>query len=305
MIISIIAALLAGASFATAGVLQQRVAQTRPEGESLSLGLLLDLAKQRLWLAGISMAVLSYVFQSIALAFGPLALVQPLIVSELIFALPVSAKLHGLKMGRREWTGALAVAGGLALGVAASHPRGGSYSTPLVGWLWAIGAVAGLTVLALLVGSRTSGPLRASSFALAGATIMGFQSALLSSTVQSFRQAGVGATFLQWQTYLLVVASIGGLLLIQSAYQAGPLATSMPVMDATEPTVAVVLGLMLFGEIVNTGAVPLVLTAVGIAAIISGIITLDTSPMIKRLHEQEEQAAEEQDEAEQVDLTAG
>lgn len=305
MIISIIAALLAGASFATAGVLQQRVAQTRPEGESLSPGLLLELAKQRLWLAGIGMAMLSYVFQSLALAFGPLALVQPLIVSELIFALPVSAKLHGLKMGRREWTGALAVAGGLALGIAASHPRGGSPSAPLGSWLWAVGAVAALTALALLVGSRSRGPLRASSFALAGASIMGFQSALLSSTVHSFREAGIGATFLQWQTYLLVVASIGGLLLIQSAYQAGPLATSMPVMDGVEPTVAVVLGIMLFSEVVNTGTLALALTGLGIVAIISGILALDTSPMIKRLHEQEEQAAEEEDEQEQVGLTAG
>lgn len=303
MIISIVAALLAGACFAAAGVLQQRVAQTRPEDESLSPGLLVDLAKQRLWLAGIGLAVLSYVFQSLALAFGPLALVQPLIVSELIFALPVSAKLHGLRLGVREWLGALGVAVGLAVAIAAANPQEGDPSAPLGGWLWTLAAVGGLVSAALLVGWRSSGPVRASSFALAGATIMGFQSALLSNTVNSFRDGGIAAPFTEWQTYLLVVASIGGLLLIQSAYQAGPLATSMPVIDGAEPAVAVTIGILLFNETVNSSAGAIAVTLVGVLAIIGGIVTLDTSPLIKRLHEQEQEQKEE-GESGQVGLSA-
>ena len=125
MFISVIAAVIAGGCFAAGGVLQQRVASARPDDESLSLSLLADLARRPLWLAGIGMAVLSYGFQALALAYGPLALVQPLIVTELIFAIPISVRLHGMRLHRREWAGALAVAGGLALAIVAAHPRGG------------------------------------------------------------------------------------------------------------------------------------------------------------------------------------
>ena len=74
MYVAIIAALIAGLFFAIGGVLQQRVASTRPEGESLSPRLIWDLLHQRLWVAGISCAVLSYVFQALALNFAPLPL---------------------------------------------------------------------------------------------------------------------------------------------------------------------------------------------------------------------------------------
>ena len=99
MYFAIIAALIAGLFFAIGGVLQQRVASTRPEGESLSPRLIWDLLHQRLWVAGISCAVLSYVFQALALNFAPLAVVQPIIVSELLFAIPITGWLYSSATG--------------------------------------------------------------------------------------------------------------------------------------------------------------------------------------------------------------
>lgn len=86
------AALVAGACLAITGLLQQRAASTRPKNEQLSLKLIIALVQSRMWLAGIGVAFLSYAFQAVALSPGPLALVQPLLVAELIFAIPISVR---------------------------------------------------------------------------------------------------------------------------------------------------------------------------------------------------------------------
>ncbi|MFV2176171.1 DMT family transporter [Actinomadura sp. LOL_016] len=286
MPIAIIAAVLAGACFALAGVLQQRAASARPSREAMSVRLLGGLVRDRTWLCGIAFAVGAYAFQMLALAFGPLALVQPLIVTELVFAIPLSVWLYHLRMGAREWYGALAVAGGLALALVASDPQGGEHPVPLGEWLVTLAAVLVATALALAV-SRVLGELpRASLIALAAGFIMGTQSVLLAATVSKLEQ-GIVPVFTTWHTYVLVIASIGGLLLIQSAFQAGPLAATMPVIDSTEPAVAVTLGILLFDERIRVGLLPSGLSVLGIAILLTGIAALDTSPLLQALHRQE------------------
>lgn len=281
--IAILAALAAGACFAAAGVLQQRVAATRPQDESLSYRLLLDLARQPQWLAGISLAVVSYAFQALALAFGALAVVQPLIVTELLFAIPLSARLQHKRLGAREWCGAVAVAGGLGLAIASANPRGGSPLPPGYQWLIVLLSAGAVAATGALIGRRLTGTVRASLFAVAAATTLGTQGALLQATTQVFR-AGILQGLTSWQPYLMAVFAIGGLLLVQSAYQAGPLAASLPVVDAVEPTVAVVIAVAIFGEHVRLTSLPLAGTAVGIVALLSGIVALDTSPLVRMIY---------------------
>ncbi|RSN70275.1 DMT family transporter [Actinomadura sp. WAC 06369] len=286
MPVAILAAVLAGACFALAGVLQQRAASARPSREAMSVRLLGRLARDRTWLFGIAFAVAAYGFQMLALAFGPLALVQPLIVTELVFAIPLSVWLYHLRMGAREWYGALAVAGGLALALVAADPRGGEHPVPLGEWLLTLAAVLAATAVALTA-ARYAGELpRASLIALAAGLVMGTQSVLLAATVGKIEK-GVVALFASWQTYVLVIASIGGLVLIQSAFQAGPLAATMPVIDSTEPAVAVTLGILLFDERIRLGLLPSGVTVLGIAILLTGIAALDTSPLLHALHRQE------------------
>lgn len=94
----------------------------------------------------------SYAFQGVAFAFGPLALVQPLILSELVFAVPVSVRRHHLGLGPREWGGLASIAVGLAVGIVSAHPLRGSPLPSLAHWALAIGAIALLTVMAVTLG---------------------------------------------------------------------------------------------------------------------------------------------------------
>jgi drug/metabolite transporter (DMT)-like permease len=284
MTIAVLAALAAGGCFAVAGVLQQRAAAARPDEESLSPRLLVRLAREPLWLSGIALAVLAYGFQSLALAFGPLSLVQPLIVTELIFAVPLSARLHRMRLGVREWFGTLAVAAGLALALVSARPHGGEPgTTDLVSWFLVLGSTAALVGCALAVARLLSGPWRASAVALAAGAVMGTQSVLLAATVGRLEH-GLAAALTAWQTYALVGASVGGLLLIQSAFQQGPLAASMTVIDATEPAVAVTVGITLFGETIRSGWPVTGFTVLGLGLVTVGIVSLDSSPQLAALH---------------------
>ena len=281
--VAVPAALASGACFALAGVLQQRAASREPDETDLSVRLLRRLARQPGWLGGIALALLAYGFQSLALAFGPLSLAQPLIVSEMVFAIPLSARLQRMRLTTREWLGVAAVTGGLVAALSGARPHRGHTTAPLTDWLLTLGAVGAATAGALLLSRALTGAARASLTALAGGIVMGSQSVFLAVTIDRLQQ-GVLALLTSWQTYLLVAASVGGLLLIQSAFQEGPLAASMPVFDAGEPAVAVLMGVLLFDETLHTSPPALGVTALGVAVLLVGIVVLDTSPLLETLH---------------------
>lgn len=282
MAITVLAALATAACFAVGAVLQQREASGRPASESLSPRLLLALARNRVWVAGILTMAVSYVFKALALAFGPLAVVQPLIASELVFAIPPSVRRHGERLGAREWTGILAIAAGLTIGIVAASPEEGDPLPPPGRWAAALAALAALTVAALLVGRRIEGPSRAAFFALAAVALLAAQSALLAATVALF-QRGLSAVLTAWQPYLLAALSIVALIVTESAYQAGPLAASMPVMDAANPVLTAAVGVTVFGESIATGVWNLLGTALGLTLLVGGVILVDTSPLVCRV----------------------
>jgi len=283
------AAVLGGLSIASSAVLQQRAASRRPNGERFSVRLILSLFHDRGWLLGLGLSVLSYGFQALALAFGPLVLVQPLVVSELLFAIPVSVHLRGLRLGLREWVAAAAVVAGLTVGLVSASPGQGQPVQPIGRWLPALVAIGVLTAAALVTFRAARGPVRASALGFAGALVSGLQSALFAASLHLLGQRG-WATFARWEPYTLIAASLLGGFLIQNAFQAGPLAASSPVVDATLPVVSIGLGVFVFGEHVNTSAAGLAGAAAGLALLVAGIVTLDTSGVVRE--EQQREKAE-------------
>lgn len=87
--------------------------------------------------------------------------------------------------------------------------------------------------------------------------------------------------FESWQPYFLLGAGILGMVLAQSAFQAGPLDASLPTLSATDPIVSVLIGAAAFGETVRTGIAPTTVEVISFAAIVVGIFMLAHTDVVK------------------------
>lgn len=282
MIVAVIAALAAGCTFAVGSVLQQSAAREAPADESLSLRLLVDLAHRKKWLLGIASDVGSFALQALALAFGPIALVQPLLVTGVLFAIPLAVRLKGMRLHAQEWTGTVSVAAGLALFLAAASPGAGEPQTSLARWVLILCGVAALMTLGVATGRALRGPIRASFYALSAGAAFGLLAALTKTATWLLGQ-GAAPFFTAWQPYAMAGVAVAGAIVQQSAFQAAPLPASVPVMDAVEPTVAVLIGVFAFGENLATSPIALACEAAGIVALVTGIVLLDRSPVVLAL----------------------
>ena len=274
-------ALGAGLCYALASVLQHRVAAQQPPSLSLRPRLILELVKHPMWCFGVALDVGAYLLEAAALSVGSIVVVQPLLVSGLLFALPLSALGGRLRPGRQEWVAAVAVALGIAVFCTVGAPSGGASTAPI--WQWAIVfAVCGSFALTAIFVTRHSPPHhRALGLAFATGAAYACTAALTKSVVDTLGADGVGALFSTWEVYMLGLVSVAGLLLNQSAFHAGHLAASLPALAVTNPVLSSIIGLTLFGEVLGaTGAGEISLTLAAIAVMIAGTISLARSPLV-------------------------
>jgi drug/metabolite transporter (DMT)-like permease len=134
--IAIFSGLLAAFWAAVGIVVRQRVAQEVPPDQEGSATMVSALVRHPLWWAGTLAAAAGYVFQALALAHGSLLLVQPLLVSSLLFALPLSARLCHQRINSAEWGWALLLTAALAVFVLVGQPREGHNRPPIRHGLW-------------------------------------------------------------------------------------------------------------------------------------------------------------------------
>lgn len=276
--IAVVLALCAAFCFALGSLIQQSAAR-QTHGRALRFGLLVTLLREERWLGGLALTVFSFGVQAAALAFGPLALVQPLATIDVLFALPLIAHLNRRPLSRRSILGGLSVAGGMATFVAVSPPTKGIGTPDLTAWAPALAGIAVVTALSGFAGLRARGPARVIWLAAAGAVIYGLLDALTKSTVDMLpaRGAGVLAT---WEPYALLLTGVLGSLFGQSAFHAGPLSLSLPVVDTVEPATAVVLAAVVFHESLARSPWLLTLQLAGAAIAVTGIALLSHSCVV-------------------------
>lgn len=277
---SVLFALTAAVTYAVAAVIQQRAARTTPRSDSMHLRLFARLARQRAWVWAALLEVVSYGFQATALFFGPLVLVAPIAGLDLIFALPMIARSRNVSLSLRTWAGAACVAIGIATFLGVSPPSVGVASPPFREWVPLFIAVGAILILGVYSTRHSPDRIRAGTLAAIGAVEFGVVAALSKSVVDEIGRSAWGL-LAGWQLYALAVVGILGMLLAQSAYQAGSLAASLPIIDTVEPISSVLIGVLLFQE--KLASDPLLLSAqlLGAALAILGIVTIDRSPLVR------------------------
>lgn len=246
----------------------------------MRLGLLAGLLRSRIWLAGIGCDGLAYALQFVALGHGTLVVVQPLLVCGLLFALPLGARFDGTRMTRRDWWGATAVVVGLSVFLLVASPATGHSEVSNRDWM-ALLAVASVVIAALILLARgRSSRVRAGLLA-AGAAINYGVTAALTKAVAGLLKSGVAEVVESWELYVLVGAGVLGMLLAQSAFQAGPLDASLPVLTVVDPIVSIVIGATVLGETIRSGALPTTVEMAGLALLTIGVVALSHSEAVQ------------------------
>ncbi len=287
---SILVALGAALSFALAAVFQQEAARSADPGASLSPRLLLILLHRPKWLAGVGLLLCGYGLQALALSAGPVAVVQPVVATELAFAIPLGIWRGRRRAARREWSGIVAVLVGVSLLLAVASPVSGSAQPSRLDWILCLVPVGTVIAVLLMVSVRVRGPRRAVLLGAAAGLAFALLAVLTKAVTQNLSQ-GVGSTFTSWQVYLLVGLGIAALVISQSAYQAGPLALSMPAIALIEPTVAVIIGDTALHEQANLSGGALAVEVIAAAVAAAGLLALATSPTVLAIYEQGSHAA--------------
>jgi drug/metabolite transporter (DMT)-like permease len=217
--------------------------------------------------------------QFLALRRGSLVLVEPLLVLSLVFALPVTAWLDHRRISARDVASTAIIMGGLALFLGVAHPGLGHPHASATAWTVltvVIVATCGATVVGARGGSR---PRAAVLLGFGSGTAFGYVAALTERTGHLLDR-GVVHTLTTWEPYALIAGGAVALLLTQSAFHAGALRLSLPTLTVAQPLVAVIIGLGLFGEHIDSrGAAP-GWEALGLAMVVSGVFALTQSPVI-------------------------
>jgi drug/metabolite transporter (DMT)-like permease len=279
---AVILSLFGSAAYALSSVLQHTTAAQQPPELSLRPGLLLALFRSPLWLLGIVCDVAGFLLQFFALRSGALALVTPLFVFGLVLSIIGAAYIQHRRPTSGEWGTSLIVVIGLAIFLWAAQPGPGRPHTSPAGWVLLFlvcGVVAG-GAIALAQVTRQ----RALLLGAATGILYGLTAAITEHTGHALNH-GVLHVLLTWAPYVLAITSIVGLLVNQSAFQAGSLSLSLPIMTVLEPIVAILIGQFLFGEHIASTAgarigqiLGLVITTVGVFALARYAVEPERAP---------------------------
>jgi drug/metabolite transporter (DMT)-like permease len=267
--LALVAAVAAALCYAVAAALEQIQAEADRGRDVVRSFLLWRLMHQRRWLLGFGIGGLGAGLHLLAVALAPLALVQPIVVLTVVFAVPLGAALRRRRPTKTEMVAAIAVAAGLAIVVTTvrttaevPRPAGGSVALAAV-------VVATCVTLILLVAARVSGSARTVLLAGAAAALLGLGSALARTLLASDLS---WATIVAWGTPLLAGCAIAGTSLEQTAYKSGRLAVTVAVMTVVDPLVAIGIGAGALGQPVRF-TMPAI-TALAAAMVVTGVITL-------------------------------
>jgi hypothetical protein len=277
--IAIVAAVGAALVFGVSSVAEQRGTKRVKVRPSLSPRLLLDLVRQSLWIEGIALTVVGFALQVVALKYGPLALVEPILVFDLVFAVMISAYLRK----RRDATifgGVIACAVGIGGFLAIGRPSGGKAT---LGWQAMVPLAIGLVVTiaaCLIVGNRskTAQPL---ALALACGICYGVSAFLIKLVVSP--TGGFVHIFTHWPIYALAIVGPLGFLFNQNAFQQGALiAPVLAIITACDPLISITLATFWLNEKLASIPVAVAGEVTSLFVMVTGIVVVaHHAPMVK------------------------
>jgi hypothetical protein len=241
-------ALVAAFFFALAATLQQKGALGMGEVSLGSPASFLRLARQTWWLLGTLALLTAYVFQAVALANGRLAVIQPLLVTTIVFALPLGYFLTSQVIHRREVVGAALVVLGLAMFTVIGEAAEGKDNAPAEEWAIAVLVFGGIAALLLVLGGRGSLLRKAALYGACAGVLFGLSASLCKPTMEILGDDGLAAMFSSWEFYVFAGTGILAFVVQQVSLATGNLAASVATVAVCNPLVSIVIGTLLLDE---------------------------------------------------------
>jgi len=284
-LIAVVAALGSSLAYAITAVTEQLGTHRVQSRRALSPELLLDLIKQPLWLAGVGANVASFALQVVALRFGPLALVEPILVCDLIFAGLISAILRR-RADLVTGAGIVACAAGVVGFLFIARPSAGRQT---IGPIQALALLAGFAAvlagcLAVARWNRTARPLALALACGAAYAVTDFSIKLATAEFSG----GLADLFTHWPIYAVVIIGPIGFVLNQNAFQAGTvLAPVLAVITITDTIGDIALGWLFLHEELASGPAAIAGQAASLLVMTVGIVVLaHRSPQAARQQDQ-------------------
>jgi drug/metabolite transporter (DMT)-like permease len=266
-------ALIAAFLFALAAALQQKGSLNLPTISLADPMSLVRLVGQKVWLLGTLALFAGYLFQAGALDRGRLSVIQPLLVTTVVFALPLGYFLTKQHVGRREVVGAVVIIIGLGLFVSFGDPAGGNENASNLQWAIAIGLLSLLSVLLLVFGRGGGLSMKAAVYGTVAGILFGLSSALTKPTLD-FLHESVGTMLSHWECYALAVAGVLGFLLQQVSLGTGRLAPSVATVSVANPIVGILIGILLLDERLSRPGWHIVVAVVGLSLALVGAVVI-------------------------------
>jgi drug/metabolite transporter (DMT)-like permease len=244
---AIVLALLTAFLYALSNVLELTEAEQVPDEYALRVGLMTRLIRRPRWLLGLLCDVFGYAAQAGALALAAVIFVEPILALAIVISLILGAMMTHRRLRPGDWVSAAVLSAGLAFFLYEVSPTGGREFVPTDRAVIAGPAVGFAIVVCILFAKPSRGAPRAALLGIA-AGICFAAAAVLTKGVVQYLGDGVFAWIPHWESYALAAASIGGVIIGQSAFQTGALAASVGATESTAPVAAAILGLVLLDE---------------------------------------------------------
>lgn len=282
--LSVLLSLVSAVAYAGGAIVQERVAVSSPGQQFAPM-------RRPGWWAAVALNGLGGLLHVVALAFGPLSLVQPLGALTIVFALPMAALFVGRKAGSTAWRGAIMATVGLAglLSLVGSSESQSLATAERAG----VALVTGAIVVTLMVAGRAAHrhPAVRSMLLATGSGIAFGMSSVFTKLVAVDWNGGVSAADIPALATIGVFAT-AGMLLSQAAYRGAGLAAPLATLTVVNPVVAAAVGITMFGETFRYGTTGTVL-ALGCGVVAAGGLILLTTERIARTEAQAPQALPE------------
>ncbi len=268
-ILAVSAALMIGIG----DVLQQRSAQQVTDKPVSTFGLFRRLLRDRRWWAGSLVAGAGFGLQAAALGLGSVVLVQALLVTSLLFALVINARVNHRRITRRQAIWAVLLAAAVTVVVTVGDPQAGTPRGSLKTWT-VVALIMGPALILCVIGSHVfSGSVSAMLLGVVSGSLWGLFSVLTKGVVDQLGH-GLPALLRTPEVYVWVVLAVAATAWEQSAFRAGPLTASLPATTVAEPIVGSVLGVAVLGETLTTNTVGMVALGVSVAVMIAATVAL-------------------------------